>query len=175
MFLDIEEGKVPKRPIGAGGIATNGMRGTLPDQSKQMRPAALLDFENRHRYFNVIGFADELGSCKVCPAGIPSSQLGDACYEFADTPKELFTKLRDLDFPTIVIPHGNTWGFYTPPNSSLDKQLTSEFNDDKLQILFEVMSGHGNSEEYRPWRALTNDANGNLVFPKPQEDYLPSC
>ena len=97
MFLDIEENKVPKRPIGAGGIATNGMRGTLPDQSKQMRPAALLDFENRHRYFNFIAFADELGSSKVCPAGIPSSQLGDDCYEFADTPKELFTKLRDLD------------------------------------------------------------------------------
>lgn len=175
MFRDIEEGKVPLRAIGAGGIATNGMRNTLPEQSKQMRPVALLDFENRHRYFNFIAFADELGASKLCPEGIPSSQLGDDCYEFANTPRELFSKLRDLNIPTIVIPHGNTWGFYTPPNSSLDKQLTSEFNDDKLQILFEVMSGHGNSEEYRPWRALTNDENGNLVCPKPTEDYLPSC
>ena len=88
------------------------------------------------------------------------------------TPKELFEKLRDLDFPTIVIPHGNTWGFYTPPMSSLDKQLEADFNDDNLQILFEVMSGHGNSEEYRPWRALIEDQEGNLICPEPSDDYL---
>ena len=175
MFRDIEVNKVPKRPIGAGGIATNGMRDSLPGQSKQLRPAALLDFNNRHRYFNFIAFADELTNSKVCPQGVPSSQLGDDCYEFADTPKELFEKLRDLNLPTIVIPHGNTWGFYTPPTSSLDKQLESEFNDDNLQILFEVMSGHGNSEEYRPWRALTSDGQGNLMCPEPTKDYLPSC
>ena len=175
MFRDVEEDRVPKRPIGAGGIATNGMRATIPEQSKQMRPVALLDFENRHRYFNFIAFADELGNAKVCPEGIPSSQLGDDCYEFADTPKELFEKLRNQNFPTIVIPHGNTWGFYTPPNSSLDKQLEAEFNDENLQILFEVMSRHGNSEEYRSWRALTNNEEGGLVCPKPSENYLPSC
>ena len=175
MFRDIEENNVPKRPIGAGGIATSGMRATIPEQSKQMRPVAILDFENRHRYFNFIAFAEELGDAKVCPEGIPSNQLGDDCYEFADTPKELFEKLRNLNYPTIVIPHGNTWGFYTPPNSSLDKQLEAEFNDENLQILFEVMSGHGNSEEYRPWRALTKNAEGDLVCPKPTENYLPSC
>jgi hypothetical protein len=175
MFRDIEENNVPKRPIGAGGIATSGMRATIPEQSKQMRPVAILDFENRHRYFNFIAFAEELGDAEVCPEGIPSNQLGDDCYEFADTPKELFEKLRNLNYPTIVIPHGNTWGFYTPPNSSLDKQLEAEFNDENLQILFEVMSGHGNSEEYRPWRALTNNVEGDLVCPKPTENYLPSC
>ena len=175
MFRDIEENNVPKRPIGAGGIATSGMRATIPEQSKQMRPVAILDFENRHRYFNFIAFAEELGNAEVCPEGIPSNQLGDDCYEFADTPKELFEKLRNLNYPTIVIPHGNTWGFYTPPNSSLDKQLEAEFNDENLQILFEVMSGHGNSEEYRPWRALTKNVEGDLVCPKPTENYLPSC
>ena len=175
MFRDIEENNVPKRPIGAGGIATSGMRATIPEQSKQMRPVAILDFENRHRYFNFIAFAEELGDAKVCPEGIPSNQLGDDCYEFADAPKELFEKLRNLNYPTIVIPHGNTWGFYTPPNSSLDKQLEAEFNDENLQILFEVMSGHGNSEEYRPWRALTKNVEGDLVCPKPTENYLPSC
>ena len=46
MFLDIEEGKVPERAIGAGGLATNGMRAGIPGQSRQLRPAALLDFEN---------------------------------------------------------------------------------------------------------------------------------
>ena len=175
MFLDIEEGKVPERAIGAGGLATNGMRAGIPGQSRQLRPAALLDFENRHRYFDFIAFADELAEAQICEEGIPSSQLGDDCYEYADTPKDLFEKLRDLNFPTIVIPHGNTWGFYTPPNSKLDKQLEADFNDDNLQILFEVMSGHGNSEEYRSWRSLTEDQNGDLICPKPTKEYLPSC
>jgi hypothetical protein len=175
MFLDIEEDRVPKRAIGAGGIATNGMRLTLPGQSKQLRPVALFDPENRHRYFNFIAFADELGASKFCPEDVPSNLLGDDCYEFANTPEDLFQKLRTLDFPTIVIPHGNTWGFYTPPMSTLDKQLQEGFNDDKLQILFEVMSGHGNSEEYRPWRALLEDSEGNLICPEPTENYLPSC
>ena len=113
MFLNIEEDRVPKRAIGAGGIATNGMRLTLPGQSKQLRPVALFDPENRHRYFNFIAFADELGASKFCPEDVPSNLLGDDCYEFANTPEDLFQKLRTLDFPTIVIPHGNTWGFYT--------------------------------------------------------------
>ena len=175
MFLDIEEDKVPKRAIGAGGIATNGMRSGLPNQSKQLRPAAIFDPENRHRYFNFIAFADELSSSRYCEEGIPSSELPDDCYEFADTPRDLFTKLRDLNLPTIVIPHGNTWGFYTPPMSSLDKQLQRDFNDENLQILFEVMSGHGNSEEYRSWRSLTQDDDGGLTCPIPSDNYLPSC
>ena len=139
------------------------MRSGLPNQSKQLRPAAIFDPENRHRYFNFIAFADELSSSRYCEEGIPSSELPDDCYEFADTPRDLFTKLRDLNLPTIVIPHGNTWGFYTPPMSSLDKQLQRDFNDENLQILFEVMSGHGNSEEYRSWRSLTQDDDGILT------------
>ena len=49
MFLDIDEDKTPKRAIGAGGVATNGMRNTLPGQATMLRPAAFLDFENRHK------------------------------------------------------------------------------------------------------------------------------
>jgi hypothetical protein len=37
------------------------------------------------------------------------------------------------------------------------------------------MSGHGNSEEYRDWRAVEVDARGNLVCPEPTPDYLASC
>jgi hypothetical protein len=39
---------------------------------------------------------------------------------------------------------------------------------------FEIMSGHGNSEEYRPWTA--SYSKNNMQFcPEPSENYLPSC
>ena len=40
MFLETEEGKVPLRPIGAGGIATDGMRETIGGQAGQFKPRA---------------------------------------------------------------------------------------------------------------------------------------
>ena len=175
MFLDIEEGKVPLRPIGAGGIATDGMRQSIGSQAEQYKPLAFTDFKNRHRYFNFISFIDELSGVPYCEEGINSSLLPENCYEYANTPVELFTKLNELNYPSIVIPHGNAWGLYTPPLSSLDKQLQEGFHDQNIQILFEIMSGHGNSEEYRSWRAASVNEDGSLNCPKPTTDYYPSC
>ena len=175
MFLDIEEGKVPLRPIGAGGIATDGMRETIGGQAGQFKPLAFLDFRNRHRYFNFIKFTQEFSGTPHCELGVSSDLLPEDCYEYANTPVELFTKLNQLNFKSIVIPHGNTWGFYSPPLTSLDKQLQEGFHDENIQILFEVMSGHGNSEEYRPWRAAIINEDGSFGCPEPTNDYLPSC
>ena len=175
VFLDTEEGKVPLRPIGAGGIATDGMRETIGGQAGQFKPLAFLDFKNRHRYFNFIKFTQEFSGTPHCELGVSSDLLPEDCYEYANTPVELFTKLNQLNFNSIVIPHGNTWGFYSPPLTSLDKQLQEGFHDENIQILFEVMSGHGNSEEYRPWRAATIDDDGSFRCPEPTNDYLPSC
>jgi len=175
VFLDTEEGKVPLRPIGAGGIATDGMRQTIGGQAGQFKPLAFLDFKNRHRYFNFIKFTQEFSGTPHCELGVSSDLLPEDCYEYANTPVELFTKLNQLNFNSIVIPHGNTWGFYSPPLTSLDKQLQEGFHDENIQILFEVMSGHGNSEEYRSWRAAIINEDGSFGCPEPTIDYLPSC
>ena len=45
VFLDIEEGNVPLRPIGAGGVATNGMRGSIAGAARQFMPLAFFDFK----------------------------------------------------------------------------------------------------------------------------------
>ena len=176
VFKDIEEEKVPTRPIGAGGLATQGMRTIIGAQaSKMVKPLALADFSNRQRYFNFGSYVNEMNGIPFCEQGVSSDLLPNDCYESANTPEDLFIKLKELDIPSIVIPHGNTWGFYSPPGTNLDKQLEPGFHDSNVQILFEVMSGHGNSEEYRPWRAVNYNSDGAAYCPEPSSDYLPSC
>ena len=41
--------------------------------------------------------------------------------------------------------------------------------------MVEIHSGHGNSEEYREFRAALYDDQGNASCPEPSDDYLPSC
>ena len=40
--------------------------------------------------------------------------------------------------------------------------------------IIEVMSGHGNAEEYRSYQQIIGDLN-NPVCPKPTSEFLPSC
>ena len=94
MFLDIEEGKAPKRPIGAGGLATVGMRQSLGSNAEQFKPLAVLDFKNRHRYFNFIEFGKELSGVPYCEEGVSSALLPSDCYESAETPQDLYYKIE---------------------------------------------------------------------------------
>ena len=48
-------------------------------------------------------------------------------------------------------------------------------HDPQKQLLFEIASGHGNSEEHRNWRAVKFDTAGNPFCPEPTENYLPPC
>ena len=75
----------------------------------------------------------------------------------------------------MVIPHGTTWGFYTPPGSEFNKQLIGDNFDPDRQTLLEVFSGHGNSEEYRDFRATVMNDKQQPICPAPTNDYLPSC
>jgi hypothetical protein len=74
----------------------------------------------------------------------------------------------------MVIPHGTTWGFYTPPTSDWKKQLTN-FQDDESQFLFEIYSGHGNSEEYRTWNDASINSQSEIYCPQGTKDFLPTC
>jgi hypothetical protein len=48
------------------------------------------------------------------------------------------------------------------------------YDPDRVR-LFEIFSGHGNSEEYRPWKAIEYDDAGEPRCPAPTKDYLPCC
>jgi len=173
IFRDLEDDAVPARPIGAAGLATDALRG---DAVRPPWYLPLADLSNRQRYYDFITFIQEIREVPLCPEGVPSPELPADCYESTKTPAGLYRKLREWGFDTIVIPHGNTWGFYSPPGITWDKQLEGDMHDPARQILVEVMSGHGNSEEYRDWRAVEGDLDGESpVCPEPTDDYVPSC
>ena len=170
IFRDIETENVPSRPIHSGGIANTALRG-LPLRNGPLLFA--LDPNQRMLDFNL--YLHELRQSEECEKGKNVWDLPSNCRESAETPSELFTKLDEWGFESMVIPHGTTWGFYTPPGSEFNKQLSGDLHDPERQTLLEVFSGHGNSEEYRSFRAIEMNEAQQPICPKPTENYLPSC
>ncbi len=169
ILASTEDGQIPTRPIAARGLATRAMAsppvwgtgliavlgggGRLYDLANHLRSRA--------------AFAD-------CPDDVSTRALPEDCLESTATPAELFRKLNEWGHRSIVIPHGTTWGFYTPPGSSWDKQLVQGMHDPERQTLIEVFSGHGNSEEFRAWEAV--DLSGpQPTCPQPSDGYMPTC
>ena len=177
ILRNLEDASLPARPIAATGRFARVLRyGIIASRSWWDRVRfPLLDFRQRQRYLDMGVFFAENRAVPDCPRGIDTRQLPADCYETADTPQELFEKLSQWGFDVIVIPHGTTWGLYTPPGSTFDKQLTVAQHDPEKQTLFEVYSGHGNSEEYRAWKAVDRAADGTPVCPEPTREYEPCC
>lgn len=174
IFPGDADDELPARPIGAGGFGARSMRKTSIPLARRLI-APYLDFGERQSQFDQQYKMEDLAAQPLCAEGKPVRELPEDCIEFAETPAELFARLDDWGFDALVIPHGNTWGYYTPPGSSWDKQLGRGQHDPQRQTLIEVMSGHGNSEEFRNWREVVYDAEGGLHCPEPTPDYLPSC
>ena len=171
-FRDTDPEKIPSRPIGAAGSATDALRGQFGRLPAKIQEA---DATNRSYYEAFDRFVNEMGATPNCAKGVNTRELPKDCFETAADPAELFKKLDEWGFDTMVIPHGSVWGIYTPPDSSWDSQLVKQQHDPEKMNLIEVYSGHGNSENYRDFRTRTRDADGKFVCPEPQANYLPSC
>ncbi len=173
ILRDLDDDAIPTRPIAARAPLGRGDIEDLAPSPLLLGLLALSDVSgggpDMARFFSVTA------GVPVCPDGVPVRDLPVDCREEAATPGDLFAKLREWDVASMVIPHGTTWGFYTPLGSSWDKQLTAKHHDPTLQSLIEVFSGHGNSEEFRPFQETVFDADGNPSCPAPANDYLPSC
>ncbi|MBK7950278.1 MAG: DUF3604 domain-containing protein [Deltaproteobacteria bacterium] len=172
VLRDLDEDSVPTRPIGAPGsrarIAAGNPFGTA-------RSGAFLHALGQERMHGLARFFEERRNLELCPLGVSVRELPADCLELVDTPDLLFDKLDDWGFESIVIPHGTTWGFYTPPGSEWSKQLAGPLHDEDRQKLLEIYSGHGNSEEYRSYRSVDWDEKGRPVCPEPNENHLPTC
>ncbi|EMY77985.1 PF12228 domain protein [Leptospira weilii serovar Ranarum str. ICFT] len=173
ILKDTEEDKVPARPIAASGPYTDLFSGPpfiMRNVLKIIAPGG-----NRQAYYDFADFVTDRLSYKHCPSGVPVKELPKDCTEWAATPSELFEKLQQWNIPSLVIPHGTVWGFYTPPGITFDKQLKGKDHNEDLQKLVEIYSGHGNAEEYRPWQEVGFDPNGKPVCNEPHFGYEPSC
>jgi hypothetical protein len=169
VLAHLDDARIPARPIGAERPA-----------SRQLVAAPVLArgiaaLTEGGRFHDFARYQADVEATALCPKGVPARELPADCLELAATPAELFEKLDDWGHDAIVIPHGTTWGMYTPPGSKWDKQLVGAQHDEQRQTLIEVFSGHGDSEVYRDWKEVDWDADGNPVCPPARDDYLPSC
>jgi len=161
VFSGTDDADLPARPIGS--VDNSAMQTGL---GYGMRTAGQGDYADYLR---------GLAARPVCEDGVDSRELPATCNEVAETPAVLNEKLVQWGVPALIIPHGTTWGVYTPATTSIAMNLTPHNFDPGMQKLIEIASGHGNSEEYRPWREFDVGWRGRKVCEPPSEDYLPCC
>jgi hypothetical protein len=167
VFEHTDDARIPARPISA----MQGIEGGTPP----VLGLGWLALRSGGRGHDLARYFAELDHVPICDAHKNTRDLPNDCLEQAATPAELFRKLDEWGYDSLVIPHGTTWGFYTPPGSSWDKQLKGDMHDPKRQRLIEVFSGHGDSEVFRPWHEIEYAADGSPVCPAATRDYLPTC
>ncbi len=172
IFQGLEDSELSQRAIAAAGVASQTLRGS-PLALNRWLP--FLDWRNRQDYFDFAHYVREIRAVPECQGDVPSNELPASCFEAAATPGELVARLDSQGLDYLLIPHGTSWGFYTPPGTTFDKQLEADQSPER-QTLIEVASGHGNSEEFRPWREVTLAADGLTgECPAPSGDYEPAC
>lgn len=164
--------ELPTRPISAPGLTARAFSKLSALWPLLTLPARA--FPNQQSYLDFARHIRENTLYPFCPEDVKSTDLPTTCREQAATPAVLFEKLNDWGLDTLVIPHGTTWGFYTPLGYTWDKQLRADLDDANLQRLVEVYSGHGNSEEYRSFRSAIITEDG-MECPKPTDTYEACC
>lgn len=172
IFPGLQDEGLAQRAIAAAGVATQTLRGS-PATLNRWLP--FLDWRHRQDYFDFNHYVREIRAVPECDRNVPSDQLPANCFESAATPGELVERLDAQRLDYLLIPHGTSWGFYTPPGTTFDKQLSADEHPER-QTLIEVMSGHGNSEEFRTWREISLNPDGQTAeCPAPTADYEPAC
>lgn len=171
----LSDDEIPSRPIAARAPADAWDRQADGVSPGRLAMGVLALMRPARDTFDLIKYFDGIVNIPECPDDVPVRELPLTCRESTLTPRGLFDKLDDWDIDSMVIPHGTTWGFYTPQGSAWDKQLTNNQHDPLRQRLIEIYSGHGNSEEYRDWREVLIAKDGSKSCPQARNDFLPSC
>ena len=172
LLKGLGDSEIPTRPIAA--LHPDGDIVTLPPLAR----AGLALLMHDRRTLDFTRFLAETAAVPPCPLDVGVRDLPAGCKESTRTPGELFAKLDEWGFESIVIPHGTAWGNTAPPGANWDAQIGGPDDDPQRQTLVEVYSGHGNSEEYRDFAAVLLDPSRGPLCPEPQpgpSGFLPNC
>jgi hypothetical protein len=164
IFRDQDEAHLPTRAISP-----------MPPYFDPDLQALTRMYGREPRVSGYVAMMQELSKVPVCADNVDSKALPANCFEVALRPEDLTRKLDQWGFDALVIPHGTAWGLSNPPSADWAHELTPAIANDPRQQLIEVYSGHGNSEEYRPWREYLLGPNGEKICPAPTKNYLPMC
>lgn len=175
VLRDLDDKQIPARPIASSRENLFNINMDQGEIAKERFARLYKDPKNFGEHWATIIQGLSTFSVDSCAPEIPTRDLPADCREIAPTPADLFSRLNQWQSEYLVIPHGNAWGLYTPPGANWIKQLSNNMHDPEHQTLIEVFSGHGNSEEYRSWRATEYDANGKAFCPEPSDGYIPCC
>lgn len=172
IFKSDQDDALPKRTIASDSIATTVLR---TGDFGMPAEIAFLDWSQRRNYYDFNTFLKNIRDVPSCDPDVPSSQLPENCYESAKYPEDLVNRLEDQGLDPMIIPHGSSWGFYTPQGTTWDKQLKARHKPGTFSLI-EIYSGHGNSEEYRDYRAIEDvvpDQEAKCL--PPHNGYVPPC
>jgi hypothetical protein len=134
VLRDTSDAAVPRRPISSREQLFPG--GNNPYNAfMRLMLIAGAPGGNRQAYHDFARFLQDRDELATCPWDVAERDLPDDCQESAYTPTELFRRLDEWGYPNLVIPHGNTWGFYTPALSSWDKQLRAHSDPERHEFL----------------------------------------
>ena len=165
------DGELPTRPIGA---LESSYLNFMDTPFVYIYGALIYDYNNMSDYFNWRHRNIVIQDIEICEKDVSVRDLPKDCLERVEKPSELFSKLDEWDIDSLVIPHGTSWGNTSPPMASWENQFDSSNHDQKYQKLIELYSGHGNTEEYRPWRSFNIDKEV-YSCPQPSLDFVPYC
>ncbi|RLA57941.1 MAG: hypothetical protein DRR04_12015, partial [Gammaproteobacteria bacterium] len=177
IFLETADDRVPTHPVAAKPPVGGQSEADFLPQLDQTLLLPLIDYRHFGEYMGFNRYIADIASHynRPCRVGTPYAQLQEGCMAQAKTPAQLFTLLDEWGGESLVIPHGNTWGSYTPFATTWDKQLVGDMHDPGRQKLFEIFSGHGNSEHYRPWQHVSVNEQGERACPAATENFYPGC
>ena len=171
IFPEDDEESLPTRPIGYGD-----KNETYANLAGVLGLLGWIQPQHWGKYRDARAHAEMLTTIPACDGEADSLDLSSDCREIAASPAELHARLDRQGLEALSIPHGTAWGIYTPATSDIRKHLSPGHYRPDREPLIEIMSGHGNSEEFREISPVERPVGGGeRICPEPSEGYLPCC
>ena len=104
-----------------------------------------------------------------CPDGVDTRELPGDCYECTADPGRAVREARRVGLRLPGHPPRQHLGLLHAARHELGQAAApARMHDPSRQTLFEIYVGHGNSEEYRDWRAVASTQRGTPSAPSPR-------